>query len=240
MSDSLRALLGLPDQGPLLIALVGAGGKTTTLDALAGEYSGQGCRVLVTTTTRIYVPRQRDRLLLGAPDTVAAAAAAPGTITVAGTAVEADGKLVGLPEAWLDRMHRQGAYDVILTEADGSKGLPLKAPAAYEPVIPDSATDVIGVIGMDAWGHPADGRRVHRLERFCEVTGALPGQMIDTALLLKLIDAPEGLFKGAPVAARRHLLLNKCNDAARRSAAREILDQCRLAGIGRLFKGASR
>lgn len=240
VSDSLRALLGLPDQGPLLIALVGAGGKTTTLLALAREYKDRGCRVLVTTTTRIYVPQERDRLLLGPPDKAAEAGAEAGTITVAGNAVEPNGKLVGFPEAWLDRMHRQGAYDVILTEADGSKGLPLKAPAAYEPVIPDGATDVIGVIGMDAWGRPADDRTVHRLEHFCEVTGALPGQTIDNGLLLKLIDGPQGLFKGVPRTARRHLLLNKCNDPIRLAAARELLAQCSQTGAGALHQGACR
>ena len=37
-----------------MVSLIGAGGKTTTLFRLAKELRDQGCKVMVTTTTKIY------------------------------------------------------------------------------------------------------------------------------------------------------------------------------------------
>jgi len=43
-----------------LIALVGAGGKTTTMFSLASELAEQGLRVVTTSTTNLYIPRQSE------------------------------------------------------------------------------------------------------------------------------------------------------------------------------------
>ncbi len=40
----------------------------------------------------------------------------------------------------------------LFIEADGSKCLPLKAPAEHEPPIPDFVDTVIYVVGLSAWG----------------------------------------------------------------------------------------
>ena len=42
--------------------------------------------------------------------------------------------------------------DYVLVEADGAKMLPLKAHAEYEPVIPDCASLVVCVAGIDGVG----------------------------------------------------------------------------------------
>ena len=60
--------------------------------------------------------------------------------------------------------------DVVLVEADGSKGMPLKYPHAAEPVIPDNADTILVVCGLNALGHPA--REVcHRLELVTDCLG---------------------------------------------------------------------
>ena len=59
----------------------------------------------------------------------------------------------------------------MLVEADGSRQLPLKAHDAHEPGIPAVSRQVICVVGASAFGKPIQ-ESVHRLERFCALTGA--------------------------------------------------------------------
>ncbi len=242
MAKDLISLLGLPEKGPAMIAVVGAGGKTTTMLALAHGYKALNLRVLVTTTTRIYVPDEasRDFLILGTQDPRLLNAIPAGTITVVGEGVEDNGKLVSVSSEWLNRMYQEGQFEIILMEADGSKGKPLKAPASHEPVIPADSTHVIGVIGMDAFGQALSDRWIHRLEEFLAVTGGVAGQMIDEDMLVKLIGSPVGLFKNAPAEAQRILLLNKCTDFYRSKAAESLIAACVRQGAGNLTGGAWR
>ena len=61
----------------------------------------------------------------------------------------------------------------MLAEADGSKRLPLKAHAAWEPVIPAAAANVVWVVGASGLGKPVT-EVVHRPELFCERCGCEP------------------------------------------------------------------
>ena len=61
-------------------------------------------------------------------------------------------------------------FDYVLAEADGSKRLPLKAHAAWEPVIPAAAANVVWVVGASGLGKPVT-EVVHRPELFCERCG---------------------------------------------------------------------
>ena len=58
----------------------------------------------------------------------------------------------------------------MLAEADGSKRLPLKAHAAWEPVIPAATADVVWVVGASGLGKPV-AEVAHRPELFCERCG---------------------------------------------------------------------
>lgn len=242
MDKDLISLLGLPEKGPAMIALVGAGGKTTTMLALAQEYRALNRSVLVTTTTRIFVPPADfgDSLHLGPEPSLLNSPGARGTITVAGGGIENGSKLIGIAPEALDGIFERQTFDVILIEADGSKGKPLKAPAAYEPVVPQGCTHVVGLIGMDAFGEPVDVSWVHRLEAFLSLTGAVQGQPVDGLLLKKLIGSPRGLFKNTPAGAKRILLLNKCTDIFRTEAARTLIAACLQEGVGELTQGAWR
>lgn len=60
--------------------------------------------------------------------------------------------------------------DYVLVEADGSKGLPLKAHLPHEPVIPESVLQVIQVVGLSGMGKPI-GKAAHRPERYAELCG---------------------------------------------------------------------
>lgn len=68
--------------------------------------------------------------------------------TVAASLDRATEKIGCLSEEKLEEL--RGLADVLLIEADGAKRLPLKVPGEREPVIPEFAEMVIGVVGVDA------------------------------------------------------------------------------------------
>lgn len=112
----LEALPFLGETGHV-ISLVGGGGKTTLLYALARHYSAQGQRVLVSTTTHIQRPDANY-----APDEAARDALwQAGTYAVAGVPAEG-GKLTMPP--YLDDWMAEA--DTVLLEADGAKHHPAR------------------------------------------------------------------------------------------------------------------
>ena len=211
LAEALSPLLG-EDRGTA--AFVGAGGKTSALFRLANALVEQGRRVLLTTTTHLRDPRLEPcrppftfllALELEAAMTGAATfTSAPGLTVLLSRPAE-PGKLKGLHPSWLPALGE--AWEFVLVEADGSKGLPLKAPAAHEPVLPAGDGLVVGVLGLDGLGQPMDARTVHRPEIFSSLTGCAPGAPVTWEHLAALIHHPQGLFKGAT--GPRALLLNK-------------------------------
>jgi probable selenium-dependent hydroxylase accessory protein YqeC len=220
------------------IALVGGGGKTTTMFAFARALKEEGRRVLVTTTTNIFMPQedQYDRLILSdAPDAALFANIRPGTVTcLAGTVMEGKKKLKSIDPVFLDHLHTNALFDAVIVEADGARRLPIKAPAEYEPVIPACATLTVGCIGLDALGLPVDEEHVHRPQLLCAATGAQPNEILGVEHIVRLITAPDGLFKGAPGTGRTTVLLNKADTDELRCQARLILEILleRAPGVG--------
>ncbi len=206
--SALDGLVPLHRGSGAIVALVGAGGKTTAMFSLASEAKDRGLSVIVTSTTSIRDPRQEvgrsfDSFLTELPTEVLPAA----SITVLASSVREGGK-VSWPAPDLVGSLRPYA-DLILVEADGSRGLPVKAPAVHEPVMPSSVDLVIGCIGLDAVGAPAASGRVHRLAEFLRIAFLSEGQDITPNAIARLVRHPEGLFKSSPRAARRVLLFTK-------------------------------
>ena len=127
----LSRLLGVR---PGVTALIGGGGKTTAMYVLAGELAARGT-VICATTTRIRPPEHLPVLTGAGPAEISAALAERGCVC-AGEPAE-HGKLAApaLPVAQLAQL-----ADYVLIEADGSKGLPVKAHLPHEPVIPAERT----------------------------------------------------------------------------------------------------
>ena len=92
---------------------------------------------------------------------------ARGSICQAGVLDPETGKLSAPAEPLNELAQR---YDYVLAEADGSKRLPLKAHAAWEPVIPAATADVVWVVGASGLGKPV-AEVAHRPELFCERCG---------------------------------------------------------------------
>lgn len=208
-----------------VVALVGAGGKTSCMFRLAAEMVAEGRRVVTTTTTKIFRPtRQQSPALLIIEedprlDTLPRLLAVTGHVTV-GTRVLPTGKLDGVSESDLDAIRAQS--DIILVEADGAAGHAVKAPESWEPVIPSSADLVIPVAGLDCVGKPADDETVFRVQRFLDVTGISDGDPITPHVLARLFSSPAGALRGVPSPARVVPLLSKLDKLDSRYAIAEI------------------
>ena len=164
----LYELLGV---GPGVTALIGGGGKTTAMYTLAEELRQRGT-VLCCTTTRIFPPDHLPVLARPTEAELRRALARHGCVC-AGTP-----RLAALA-------------DYVLAEADGSKGLPLKAHLFHEPVIPPEAARTVLLLGASGFGRPVR-EAVHRPERFCQLTGADMDQPVTPSLAALAVRA-EGL-----------------------------------------------
>ena len=132
----------------MIIAVVGSGGKTTLIRKLAAQYHSQGKTVLVTTTTHMFI--EKDTLLTDDAGEIISALNETGCVM----AGNQDGiKFQSLSKDTFDKVC--ACADVVLVEADGSKGLPLKYPNATEPVIPENTDEIIVVCGLNALGQKA-------------------------------------------------------------------------------------
>ena len=165
-------------------ALIGSGGKTTAMYTLARELQQRGS-VVCCTTTRIFPPEHLPVYEGNCPDELVELLLEHGCVC-AGTHAE-NGKLGASPIA-METL--TGLADFVLVEADGSKGLPLKAHLSHEPVIPGAAKNVILLVGASGFGERAEDC-VHRVERFCELAG-ISGEDTVTAESVAAVIAKEG------------------------------------------------
>lgn len=223
--DHLLPLLPHPESGGV-IALVGAGGKTTAMYALGQDLAGRAPgEALLTTTTQIFDPRLEpgrpfDQVLLapeladpvpgdGEPPSAWLEARAQGQRVVLAAQATPDGKLGGIHPDRVPELAR--VWPFVIIEADGSRHRPVQAPDAHEPVLPARLDMVVGMVGLGCLGQPMDEAIVYRPEGFTRATGCLPGDPIRLEHLLALARHPQGLFQGVPAGVRRVLLLNQAD-----------------------------
>ncbi|MBN2569627.1 MAG: putative selenium-dependent hydroxylase accessory protein YqeC, partial [Deltaproteobacteria bacterium] len=143
-----------------VISLVGGGGKTTLMFALARELAISGKVVITTTTTKIFPPDSTDSpcLLISGDareiiDFIVKEGPRKGHVTIASEVELAPGKLRGIPPELISMLSEMESVATIIVEADGAAHRSLKAPNIdYEPVIPANSSLVIPVIGIDVLG----------------------------------------------------------------------------------------
>ncbi len=191
-----------------IISVIGAGGKTTFINMLGRELQAQGYRVLVTTTTHMMAPAagfiawEKRADLRGSIDQVRK----KGQLAVIGVRC-ADGKITSVPAADYEYLAR--LTDILLVEADGSRGRPLKIPAAHEPVLYPGTGITVGVAGCDSLG-----RMISEVTQRPEETAAWlhksVTEQITAADIVRIIQHEQGLFCRS--AGRRVLFLNKAGD----------------------------
>ncbi|WP_367942415.1 selenium cofactor biosynthesis protein YqeC [Enterocloster citroniae] len=149
----LEEQMGKKGTLPYVMAVTGAGGKTSFIRRLAWEGASLGRRVLVTTTTHmarpehlgVFTQQVRDVKSMLDRESVAVAGRLTG-----------EGKISSLEPDFYESICPEA--DLVLVEADGSKRLPLKVPRPGEPVIPGNTDMILCVSGLTALGFPAADR----------------------------------------------------------------------------------
>lgn len=192
--------LGLQDAR--LIALCGAGGKTSLLYALGREWRTQKKKVALTTSTHIQAELPEGCALWDRPDEGELLSIwRAGFLPVAGR--PAGRKLKG-PSDEMWAILRQNA-DRILVEADGAACHPVKYPAVWEPVIPQYADRVLVLCGLSALDKPLH-EVCHRADLAVE-KGVLPDCPLTEAGMAALLVRGYGRYD--PL-----FVLNQADDGA--------------------------
>ncbi|MCQ2492124.1 MAG: putative selenium-dependent hydroxylase accessory protein YqeC [Lachnospiraceae bacterium] len=139
-----------------IIAIVGAGGKTTLLHRLIKKHYKEQKKVLAITTT--HMKYEEEMVISGKIEDIKEQLDTKGWC-LAGTFDEKKGKISALEES----LYRKACEyaDIVVIEADGANHHTVKVPAVYEPVIPENVTKMIVVMGMMDIGRPM-GEVVHR------------------------------------------------------------------------------
>ena len=210
---------------PPRVAFVGAGGKTTAIFQCARQLAGN---VLVTATTHLAL-EQLDladqhysvdgdlfaELEVGLPR---------GITLLTGPAEAGSNRTLGVSASQVKRIHSLAETHQIplLIEADGSRQLPIKAPADHEPPIPPFVDLVVVVAGLSALGKPLTSDWVHRSEIFTALSGLKSGQPITSKAMSYVLTHSDGGLKNIPPHARRVVLLNQADTSELQSQAARI------------------
>jgi molybdenum cofactor cytidylyltransferase len=207
------------------LAIVGAGGKTSAMFRLAREYTSP---VIVTTSTHLSVAQTRlaDRhIILREAEELSRLdnELIHGVVLFTGPEIE-NNRVQGLSNSNLLELTKiADDHNLpLIIEADGARQLPLKAPAEHEPAIPSWVNTVMVVAGLSGLGKVLGPETVHRPERFSELSGILPGEIISSEGLIKFLIHPSGGLKNIPRDARKILLLNQADLDIKRAEAKNI------------------
>jgi molybdenum cofactor cytidylyltransferase len=251
---TLVEALGLPKGS--VVSLVGGGGKTSTLFRLARESTRDGNRVLATTTARMKmeeIAEMRDILLWDERDATGqtwrsyhAHTSEPGwldQILEGGRQAQDSGipasflgrqvmrdKLLGLPTDYLGALLKRLTWDMVVVEADGSRGRSVKGHRLGEPILPLCTTHCVIVLGADGLDSPVTEERCHRPEVIQQLLDLDWGEHLTPRRVAELISHPQGLLRKIPGDMEVSLYVNKAPigspHAPSREFAGEILRRC--------------
>jgi probable selenium-dependent hydroxylase accessory protein YqeC len=197
------------------LAVVGAGGKKTTLYGLAARLD----RAVVTSTVRIPPFADRVAELSVTDDPVAELDGADWPLGLA--ACDEGGRLRGYDPAIVDDLAANHDGPV-LVKADGARTRWLKAPNDREPQLPGTVDAVVPIASARVVGEPLDEAHVHRPDRVAAVTGLDPGDEIDAAAVASVLASDSGGLKDVPDGARVVPLVNMADDDRLVGVARQI------------------
>jgi probable selenium-dependent hydroxylase accessory protein YqeC len=215
-------LEALPADDADCTCFVGAGGKKTTMYALADRLE----RAVVTATVRI--PPFDDRvgtLAVGDDPASAVADAGPGDWPVGVVAGRDDGRdrYLGYDTAAVDAL--VDAVDApVVVKADGARSRWLTAPNDREPQLPARADLVVPVASARVVGEPLAAERVHRPELVGRVAGCAVGETLTADHVATLLSSTEGGLKAVPEGATVRPLVNMVDGPSEERAARDVAE----------------
>ncbi len=166
-----------------ITSIVGGGGKTRLMLQLAKELAYSGT-VIICTTTRIYPPDDVVLIISSDEAEIRKSVNSHGVICVAG-GIDDNGKLIP-PNVAIDRLGTMADY--VICEADGARGLPLKAHGENEPVIPIGTNQTILVMGIDGIGKEISST-CHRPSIYAGLVGVSEDSVVTPELAMKVANS---------------------------------------------------
>lgn len=206
--DALRI-----DKGDV-VAIVGAGGKTSLMLDLARTTHKPVC---LTTTTKLAFEESLDGLthlsFTEFEQLRENFSNETKIILVTNSLDDKKQKWLGLSIGQVEKLISICRLKEVtcLVEADGARHLSLKAPARWEPVIPDQVDLVIVVVGLSVIGKPLNAETVFRHEIFSQLTGLHPEEPVQFEHILRMLNHPEGGLKGIPPRSRAAVVFNQAD-----------------------------
>ena len=227
---------------PCRVAVVGAGGKTSTIWRLAESFAQ---KVVITTTTHLgldQIDKAKQKYFITSIVDLERIdwGNLPKIVSITGPAIDGH-RLGGLSPEYINFLYERSIehHFSILIEADGARMLPLKAPAEHEPVIPELVDAVIVTAGMSALGKPLSEDTVFRPEVFGMLGNLKLGDTITDEALQTVLCHPKGGLKGIPENAKRILVLNQVEDVKMMpeimriaNYCKDVYDQVHITSIG--------
>lgn len=214
------------DKEKRIIAVIGAGGKTSLILHIAKKLKEKGKKVIITTTTHMYEP-EKGYYREGQLKEIKKALEAGEPVWVGEPAREH--KIKGVSDRFLEKLFLLDA--AVLIEADGAKRLPCKVPAEHEPVIPKETQLVIGVAGLDCLGRPLK-EICFRAGLAAELLGTDENHLMTEADLKRLLSHSHGTKKGLLPHMEYQVVLNKADLPGAEKAGERIKKELEREGIG--------
>ena len=227
------------DLGPSpLLTFTGSGGKTTTSEELARGAAAAGQRVILTTTTKIRVPASHAAAWSLEGVKQALAAVEPGEPLFLGEASPDGKKLTGPGLDLLEEIRRSRIADLVVVEADGSRGASVKFYRDDEPVMPVHADRACILVGVDVVGAEAASPLVHRGDRLWPWLGLAPEAALSPSDVARAVFTQPGYLDR--LGTRSTLMLNKIDTPALEEKAQALwrafepyLEESRLEAVYR-------
>ena len=184
---------------PGIVALVGAGGKTTVLSKLVEYGRLQGQPIVVTTTTQLYESQVAQYEPIYTKDINDVDEYCTKRIQQGYCGAWFNGitrtKVDAVDCESIDGLSALHPNWQIVVEAYGAKEKWLKAPKHTEPVIPSQTKTTIGVVNLQMLGASLDEDHVHNLELVQSIVHREEGAIVTPHMLAQIVLHKQGLFQ---------------------------------------------
>jgi probable selenium-dependent hydroxylase accessory protein YqeC len=174
------------------LAVIGGGGKSSLLNLLARQWRSASAHKLYTTTTRMKYLEAVDTV--GKDNVLQAESYADFLHVCQGIEQEAfvyqqraAEKVLGIPPLWIERLTESQPEMVVVYDADGSAGKPIKVHGVGEPQIAGNSF-VVALVGLDVLERSVSSEWIHRFEVFRNKFGQYKGSTFSVSILLVILE----------------------------------------------------
>ena len=205
-----------------VISFAGAGGKTTTIFALAQELKDTAdYKILVTTTTKMM--REKEAITVE-DEAFIKEQLQTKRLVIAGTDL---GRKMGcFAMDFLQKIIPLS--DITLIEADGAQRRPFKMPRSYEPVYLPCTTKIVYLAGMTALGQKIED--LSRSDIMADFLHKQPAEKLTAEDMVKILQSEQGAKKD--VQHRDfYVILNQADDEKNLRSAVQIAAELDKSGI---------